>query len=70
MAQTQAPREKDTTNAEFVEKVRVDQQKLTSGLSSITTLSSVDSGSCGSLVARPLAENPDISVLLLEAGST
>src|SRR5216684_3444962 len=55
---------------DFVERVRANQQKLRSGLKSQYDFIVCGSGSSGSVVARRLAENPDVSVLLLEAGGS
>jgi choline dehydrogenase len=53
---------------DFAEQVRRNQQKLSTDLKAQYDFVVCGSGSSGSVVARRLADNRDVSVLLLEAG--
>jgi choline dehydrogenase len=63
-----SPRNESQTGTEFAERVRVNQNRLRSNLKSHYDVIVCGAGSSGCVVARRMAENPDVNVLLLEAG--
>jgi choline dehydrogenase len=56
-----------TRTQDFIERVRANQQKLTTELKPHYEFIVYGAASSGSVVARRLAENPEVGVLLLEA---